>query len=426
MTATSAGPGLTVVGLGADGWAGLGDAGRRALRAAEVVLGGHRQLDLLPADLPAQRVSWPSPLLPALPGLLDGYADRRLCVLASGDPMWYGIGARIVELVGPDRVQVLPHPSSISLACARLGWPVERVTVLSAVGRDLARVRRVLAPGRRILLLSADGSTPSALARLLTDTGYGPSPLTVLASLGAGHEQRLDGTTERRLDRTAERRLDGTAENWPHPPGDPLNVVAVHAVAGPEAVLRSTVPGLPDEAYDHDGALTKREARVLALARLAPAPDELLWDVGAGSGSIGIEWLRAEPSCRAVAIEARADRAERIAGNATTLGVPELQVVVGRAPAALVGLPTPDAVFVGGGLATEGVLDACWAALAPGGRLVAHAVTIEGERELTIRAARLGGDLTRLGVERAAPLGGFTAWQPARALVQWAVAKPCR
>ncbi|GIG88521.1 precorrin-6Y C5,15-methyltransferase [Plantactinospora endophytica] len=399
-----------MVGIGADGWAGLGEAGRRALRAAEVVVAGRRQLDLLPEDLPAQRMSWPSPLLPALPGLLDTHADRRLCVLASGDPMWFGIGGRIVELVGPDRVEVLPHPSSIALACARLGWPVERVTVVSAVGRDLARVRRVLAPNRRILVLSVDASTPSALAGLLTDAGYSASSLTVLESLGSGQEQRRDGT----------------AGNWPHPPGDPLNVVAVHATAGPDAVLRSSVPGLPDEAYEHDGALTKREARALALARLAPAPDELLWDVGAGSGSIGIEWLRAEPTCRAVAVEARPDRAERIAGNASTLGVPELDVVVGRAPAVLAGLPAPDAVFVGGGLATEGVLDACWAALAPGGRLVAHAVTIEGERELTIRAAQLGGDLTRLGVERAAPLGGFTSWKPARALVQWAVSKPCR
>ncbi|AVT35912.1 precorrin-6y C5,15-methyltransferase (decarboxylating) subunit CbiE [Plantactinospora sp. BB1] len=437
MTATSARAGLTVVGIGADGWAGLGDAGRRALQDAEVVLGGRRQLDLLPAELRAERVSWPSPLLPALPGLLDGYADRRLAVLASGDPMWFGIGVRIVELVGPDRVQVLPHPSSISLACARLGWPVERVAVVSAVGRDLARVRRVLAPGRRILVLSADASTPSALAALLTDAGYGASRLVVLSSLGTGRKPQLDGTgrepqldgggQEPQLDGGGrERRLDGTAEEWSHPPGDPLNVVAVHATAGPDAVLRSTVPGLPDEAYAHDGALTKREARALALARLAPAPDELLWDVGAGSGSIGIEWLRAEPNARAVAVEARADRAERIVGNASALGVPELAVVVGRAPAVLAGLPTPAAVFVGGGLAADGLLDACWAALAPGGRLVAHAVTIEGERELTIRADRLGGDLTRLGVERAAPLGGFTAWKPARALVQWAVVKPCR
>ncbi|WP_422769967.1 precorrin-6y C5,15-methyltransferase (decarboxylating) subunit CbiE [Plantactinospora sp. WMMC1484] len=417
MTVTSAGPGptgrgprLTVVGIGADGWAGLGEAGRRAVLAAEVVVAGRRQLDLLPDELPAQRVSWPSPLLPALPHLLDAHAGRRLCVLASGDPMWFGIGARIVDLVGPERVEVVPQPSSITLACARLGWPVERVTVLSAVGRDLARVRRVLAPGRRILVLSADASTPPALAALLTGAGYGASPLTVLESLGAGHE----------------RRLDGTAEDWPHPPGDPLNVVAVRATAGPQAVLRSAVPGLPDEAYAHDGALTKREARALALARLSPGHDELLWDVGAGSGSIGIEWLRAEPSCRAVAVEARPERAERIAGNAAALGVPELRVVLGAAPDALAGLPTPDAVFVGGGLAAEGVLESCWAALVPGGRLVAHAVTIEGEHELTRNAARFGGDLTRLGVERAAPLGGFTAWKPARALVQWAVCKPCR
>lgn len=397
-----------MVGIGADGWAGLGETGRLALRAAEVVLAGRRHLDLIPPDLTARRVVWPSPLLPALPGLLDEHADRRVCVLASGDPMWFGIGARLAELVGADRLTVLPHPSAITLACARLGWPVERVTVVSAVGRNLARVRRVLTPGRRILVLSADASTPSALAALLTDAGYGTSQLTVLASLGAGHEHRVDGI----------------AENWAHPEGDPLNVVAVHATAGPDTRLRSTVPGLPDEAYAHDGALTKREARALALSRLAPAPGELLWDVGAGSGSIGIEWLRAEPSCRAVAVEARADRAERIAGNAAALGVPELRVVRGRAPAALAGLPAPDAVFVGGGLATDGLLDACWAALASGGRLVAHAVTVEGERELTTRAGLLGGELTRLGVERVEPLGGFTAWRPARTLVQWMVGKP--
>ncbi|MBF9135064.1 precorrin-6y C5,15-methyltransferase (decarboxylating) subunit CbiE [Plantactinospora sp. S1510] len=408
MTATSARPGLTVVGIGADGWDGLGETARSALRTAEVVLGGRRQLDLLPSDLPARRVSWPSPMLPALPGLLDEHAGRRLCVLASGDPMWFGVGAHLVDLLGADRVSVLPHPSSITLACARLGWPVERVTVVSAVGRDLARIRRVLSPGRRILVLSADAATPSALAGLLTDAGYGASAVTVLSSLGAARENRVDGI----------------ADAWGHPPGDPLNIVAVHATAGPDALLRSTVPGLPDEAYDHDGALTKREARALALSRLAPAPGELLWDVGAGSGSIGIEWLRTASTCRAVAVEARSDRAERIAANAAALGVPELRVVRGRAPAALAGLPAPDAVFVGGGLATEGVLDACWAALVPGGRLVAHAVTIEGERELTTRAARLGGDLTRLGIERAEPLGSFTAWRPARALVQWMVGKP--
>ncbi|MGI5214719.1 precorrin-6y C5,15-methyltransferase (decarboxylating) subunit CbiE [Plantactinospora sp. CA-290183] len=408
MDVRSATAELTVVGIGADGWPGLAPEARDALGSARVVLGGHRQLALLPRpEVTAERVAWPVPMMPALPGLLDAYAGQRLCVLASGDPMWYGVGARIAGLVGPERIRVLPHPSSISLACARLGWPVEQVSVVSAVGRDLDQVRRVLQPGRLLLVLSADAATPAALAATLAGAGYGPSRLTVLESLGAQRE----------------RRVDGRAEDWAQPPGDPLNVVGVrvHAAGGARAL--STVPGLPDDAYASDGALTKREARALALARLAPLHGELLWDVGAGSGSIAIEWLRAEPTARAIAVESRPDRAERIATNAATLGVPGLRVVVGAAPAALADLPTPDAVFVGGGLTADGLLDAAWTALADGGRLVAHAVTLEGERELVARAGRLGGELTRLGVERAGRLGGFTSWQPARPLVQWAATK---
>ncbi len=398
---------VTVVGVGADGWSGLAPMGRAALERARVVLGGRRHLDLLPAGLPATRVGWPTPLLPALPGLLAEYADQSLCVLASGDPMWYGVGAHVAALVGPDRLRVVAHPSAISLACARLGWPVEAVTVVSAVGRDLDRVRRELAPGRRLLVLSADAATPATLARTLTDAGYGPSQLTLLESLGATHE----------------RRLDVTAEDWGHPPGDALNVVA--ATVRPAGGTRSlsTVPGLPDDAYEHDGALTKREARALALSRLAPLPGELLWDVGAGSGSVGIEWMRAEPTCRTIAVEARPDRAKNIQVNAAKLGVPDLRVVLGTAPQSLADLPTPDAVFVGGGIVADGLLDTCWAALTVGGRLVAHAVTIEGEHELARFAHRHGGDLTRLALERAAPLGGFTGWQPARTLVQWAVTR---
>jgi precorrin-6Y C5,15-methyltransferase (decarboxylating) len=399
---------VTVVGIGADGWDGLGAAGRAALAGADVILGGRRQLALLPAELTAERVAWPTPMLPALPSLLADHAGRRLCVLASGDPMWFGVGARIAAILGPARTRVVPHPSAISLACARLGWPVEGVEVISAVGRDLDRVRRLLQPGRSLLVLSADATTPAALAATLAGAGFGPSELTVLESVGA----------------PSERRTAGTAAVWAPPPGDPLNLVAVRVIAGPDARPLSTAPGLPDDAFDHDGALTKREARALALARLAPLRGELLWDVGAGSGSIAIEWLRADPSCRAIAVEGRPDRAERISRNAATLGVPGLTILVGRAPETLIDLPTPDAVFVGGGVSAPGLLDACYDRLAGGGRLVAHAVTIEGERELTGQAARRGGDLTRLSVERAGPLGSFTGWQPARPLVQWAVRKP--
>ncbi len=398
---------VTVVGIGADGWAGLAEPGRAAVRAAEVLLGAPRQLDLVAGHTGAEPRPWPSPMLPALPGLLAELAGRKLCVLASGDPMVHGVGATLARALGPDRLDVLPHPSSVSLACARLGWAVDGVEVVSAVGRPLARVRRVLAPGVRLLVLSEGAATPGALAALLVDAGYGASAMTVLAQLGG----------------PAERCTSGTAAGWSHPPGDPLNVVAVACAADAGAPLRGEVPGLPDAAYDHDGQLTKREVRAVTLAHLAPRPGELLWDVGAGNGSVGIEWLRAHRTCRAVAVESDGARADRITANAGALGVPHLQLVRGRAPGALAGLPAPDAVFVGGGVTAPGVLDACWAALPPGGRLVANAVTLQAETVLAEGHARLGGELTRVAVARAAPVGRFTGWRPAMPVTIWAVSR---
>ena len=398
---------VTVVGIGADGWAGLAEPGRAAVRAAEVVLGGPRQLELVAGHTKAEPRRWPSPMLPALPGLFAELAGHRLCVLASGDPLFHGIGATLAQLLGPGRLDVVPHPSSVSLACARLGWALDGVEVVSAVGRPLARVRRLLAPGVRLLVLSEDASTPGALAGLLDAAGYGASSMSVLAQLGGPDEHRVDGT----------------AGEWSHPPGDPLNLVAVDCAAGPGAATLGEVPGLPDDAYAHDGQLTKREVRAVTLAHLAPRPGELLWDVGAGNGSVGIEWLRAHRSCRAVAVELDGARAGRIAANADALGVPGLRVVHGRAPDALSGLPAPDAVFVGGGVTRPGVLDACWAPLPVGGRLVANAVTLEAEAVLADGYARLGGELTRVAVSRAAPVGGFTGWRPAMPVTVWSVTK---
>jgi precorrin-6Y C5,15-methyltransferase (decarboxylating) len=398
-------PAVAVVGIGADGWAGLAEPGRAAVRAAQVLLGASRQLDLVAGHTQAEPRPWPSPMLAALPGILAELAGRRVCVLASGDPMVHGIGATLARLLGPDRLDVVPHPSSVSLACARLGWPLDGVEVVSVVGRPLARVRRVLAPGARLVVLSEDAATPAALAALLVDARYGASSMTVLAQLGG----------------PAEHRVDGLARSWAHAPGDPLNVVAVACVAEPHAPVRGEVPGLPDDAYDHDGQLTKREIRAVTLAHLAPRHGELLWDVGAGNGSVGIEWLRAHRTCRAVAVEANGARADRIAANAEALGVPSLQVVRGRAPDALAGLPAPDVVFVGGGLTNPGVLDACWAALRPGGRLVANAVTLEAEAVLAAEYARRGGTLIRVAVARASPVGAFTGWRPAMPVTIWSV-----
>ncbi|MFG2797863.1 precorrin-6y C5,15-methyltransferase (decarboxylating) subunit CbiE [Streptomyces pseudovenezuelae] len=397
---------VIVVGIGADGWDGIPEVSRTALREAEVLLGGLRQLDLLPTECAGKRITWPSPLRPALPGLLAEHATRRIAVLASGDPMFYGIGRALTEVVGA--VRVLPHPSSVSYACARLGWPLEDVEVVTLVGRPTARLAASLHEGGRILVLSADAATPGEVAALLRDRGFGPSRMRVLEQLGGARER----TT-----------APNAADDWREESGDPLNIVAIECRRAPGALRLGAVPGLPDEAYEHDGQLTKRHIRAATLGVLAPAPGELLWDIGGGSGSIAIEWMRAHPSCRAVTVERDPVRAERISHNADQLGVPTLHVVTGPAPAVLAALPPPAAVFIGGGLTAPGLLDACWAALPVGGRLVANTVTLESEALLTDAYRRFGGELVKLAVAHAVPVGGFTGWRQAMPVTQWAVQK---
>ena len=400
--------GVDVVGLGADGWDGLSPHSRGVLTRAAVVIGGARQLALLPEQPGQRRLHLPTPLRAGLLDLLDSSDSPAgpVAVLASGDPLLSGIGGTLVELLGAARVRIHPAVSSVSLAAAEMRWPLAGVDVVSLVGRDLATLRRVLSPGRRVLALSADERTPAAVAALLTEAGFGPSRLTVLGDLGSPQQSRIDLI----------------ASDF-RGPVSRLNILAIDCVAVPGTPPRPLVGGLPDDAFDHDGQLTKRDARASALARLAPAPGQLLWDVGAGAGSVAIEWSRVDPRCRAVAIERDPARAARIGGNAAALGVPGLVVVTGAAPAALADLPAPDAVFVGGGATVPGLLDSCWAVLGSGGRLVVHGVTLETERLLVDWHARVGGELIRLSVERVEPLGSFRGWAPARPIVQWAVTK---
>ncbi|MEW1698105.1 precorrin-6y C5,15-methyltransferase (decarboxylating) subunit CbiE [Streptomyces sp. NPDC091278] len=399
---------IHVVGIGADGWDGLPEASRRVLRSAEVLLGAPRQLGLLPAaDCPGERVAWPSPLRPAVPGLLAAHEGRAVAVLASGDPSFHGIARTLAGAVGADRLRVHPHPSSVSYACARLGWPLDAVDTVSLVARPLAALSAALHPGRRLLVLGEGPETPAQVAALLRDTGWGGTRVRVLEQLG-GPRERL---------------LDSTATDWPHERTDALHVLALDCVRDPGTLRLGTVPGLPDEAYEHDGQLTKRYVRAATLAALAPAPGELLWDVGGGSGSIGVEWMRAHRDCRAVAVEKSPERAARIARNAAALGVPALRVVTAAAPDGLAGLDRPDAVFVGGGLTAPGLLDACWAVLPVGGRLVANTVTLESEAVLAARHRRHGGELVRLAVATAVPVGGFTGWRQAMPVTQWSVTK---
>lgn len=390
---------ITVVGIGADGWSGLGEAARHAILASDEVIGSRRQLDLLPDGGPAAR-ELPSPL----DGLLDELAERTdgaVCVLASGDPMLHGIGATLARRVGPERLAVHPHPSAFALACARLGWPEAEVELVSAVARPAAVVARSLQPGRRAVIYATGESGASEVAAVLRERGFGLSRFVVLEQLGAQHEHVTNTT----------------ADDWGARTADPLHAIAIEARGG-RALAR--VPGLPDDAYETDGQLTKRHVRAATLALLAPLPGELLWDVGAGSGSIAIEWLRAEPTARATAIESRSDRTERIAANATTLGVPDrIEIVRAQAPDALAGLEGPHAIFIGGGITGDGMLEYCWRALIPGGRIVANAVTLESEQRLVAAREQYGGELTRIEISHAEPLGGFSGWRAQMPVVQW-------
>ena len=398
-------PPLTVVGIGADGWGGLAEEARAAVLSAEVIVGSQRQLALLPPTTAVHR-TWPSPIDSLVDELCNG-AAARTCVLASGDPMLHGIGATLARRLGPGGVRVYPHVSAFAIACARLGWPEAEVELVSAVGRPPEVLTRSLQPGRRIVAYVSGADGASGLARVLRERGFGPSRMVVLEQLGGSDEQVTESTPA----------------EWGERAADPLHCVAVECRAQPGAPLHSRSPGLPDDAYEHDGQLTKRAVRAVTLAALEPAPGLLLWDVGAGSGSIGIEWLRAEPGARAVAVEARGERAQRAARNALALGVPGLVIHEGEAPAALVGLPEPDAIFIGGGLTTPDLLAHCWEALRPGGRLVANAVTLEGEQVLTAARAEHGGELTRIALSHAEPVGGFTAWRAQLPIVQWSVRK---
>jgi precorrin-6B C5,15-methyltransferase / cobalt-precorrin-6B C5,C15-methyltransferase len=397
---------LSIVGVGEDGVDGLSPAARALIAGAEVVFGGKRHLGLVAPLVRGAVRPWPTPFERGIDEVL-AHRGRSVCALASGDPFHHGVGAVLARHVAAEEFLALPAPSAFSLAAARLGWSLAETTLLSLHGRSLDLIRPHLHPGTRLLVLTSDAEGPAALARLLCDAGFAASPLAVLEALG-GPREKIRKTTARAFDLEAI---------------DPLNTVAIEVIASQDARILARSPGLPDHLFEHDGQITKREVRAVTLSALAPRRGELLWDVGAGSGSISVEWMLADPSMRAIAIEARADRAARIARNAAAFGVPGLRVVEGEAPAALEGLPPPDAVFVGGG-ATADVLDAAIGALRPGGRLVVNAVTLETEGLLIARHVARGGELVRLAVSRADRIGGKTGWRSAMPVTQWSWTKP--
>ncbi|ESW64130.1 MULTISPECIES: bifunctional cobalt-precorrin-7 (C(5))-methyltransferase/cobalt-precorrin-6B (C(15))-methyltransferase [unclassified Mesorhizobium] len=398
---------LTIVGIGEDGLASLGDEAKRQIADAETVFGGKRHLALVASLIKGEQRPWPVPFDAGMADVL-ALAGRRVCVLASGDPFFHGVGATLARKVKPEEMHVIPAPSAISLAAARLGWALQDIETISLHGRPLDLIRPLLHPRARILALTSDGDAPATIARLLVELDFGGSRLTVLEALGGPNEKlrsaRADAFDLRDI--------------------NPLNVLALELESTQEARILPLTVGRADHLFEHDGQITKHDIRAITLAALAPRRGELLWDIGAGSGSIGIEWMLAHPSMRAIAIEANSDRAARIVRNAAHCGVPGLVVVEGSAPKALAGLDTPDAIFIGGGGSDAGVLNAAIKALPSRGRLVANAVTLEMEALLLAEHIKRGGDLTRITISRASPVGSMQAWRPAMPVTQWSWVKP--
>lgn len=399
-------PWLSVVGLGEGGPADLPPAARTLVDTAEVLIGAARHLAMVPDD-GRERLAWPSPF-EALTEEIEARRGRRVCVLATGDPLSYGVGVTLARHFPIAEMTIMPAPSAFSLACARLGWSAAETGMLTLHGRPLELLHPAIQPGARLLVLTQGAATPSQVAELLCRRGYGGSRITVL--------EHMDGPQERRI--------DTTAAEWSASEVADLNTLAITCVAAPGAALLPTVPGLPDGAFKHDGQLTKREVRAATLAALAPVPGQLLWDIGAGCGSVAIEWMRAAPRARAIAVEKSTARTALIAANAAALGTPYLEIIEGTAPQDLQGLEAPEAVFIGGGVSGRGLLEAGWERLKPGGRLVANAVTLEGEQALVAWRERTGGELVRLAVARAEPVGPFTGWKPFMPVTQLSALKP--
>lgn len=398
-------PWLRIIGIGEDGLDGLSRTARELLADSEILIGGARHLALIPEDGRA-RIEWPSPLQSFTDKLLE-LRGRKTAVLATGDPMQYGIGATFAKVLPIEEMIVVPNPSAFSLAAARLGWALAEVRCLTVHGRPLSLLAAALQPGAKLLLLSEGRETPGQVAAFLTGAGFGKSRITVLEHMGGPKEARLDGV----------------AESWEHAPGADFNTIALQLSRPDRLVALGSTPGFDDDLFASDGQLTKREVRAATLAALRPGPGQLLWDIGAGSGSVSIEWLRGDPLARAIAIEPRADRIENIRKNADRFGTPFLKIIEGEAPDALDGLELPDAIFIGGGISSPGLLEICWNALKPGGRLVANVVTVEGETELVTARERIGGSLTRIAITRAEPVGLYLGWRPLMPVTQWVYQK---
>lgn len=394
---------LSIIGIGEDGLAGLSPLAVSFLNKAKIIFGGERHLSMLPPDDHREKIPWKSPFQTSISDIISR-RGQAVCILASGDPLFYGVGTTILKDINISEITIIPAPSAFSLACSRLGWSLTEVETLSLCGRPLSLVQCYIYPGAKLLILGEGKHTPANVAEILTSRGYGNSQITVLEKMGNINENIITNI----------------ATNWQEKNIAALNTIAVECIADKGIVGLSRFPGLPDTAFHHDGQLTKREVRAVTLSSLAPLPGELLWDVGAGCGSISIEWLRSDRRCRAIAIEQNASRINYIADNAAALGTPNLQIIAGKSTEVIENLPPPNAIFIGGGVTEPKILENCWNTLLPGGRMVVNVVTLEGELILYQWYEKVGGNFTRIAIQRAEPIGSrFLGWKAMSPVTQW-------
>ena len=398
-------PWLDIIGIGEDGVDGLSSIARQKLEAAEVIIGGDRHHGLSP-NIKAERLKWPSPF-DVMIDVIRSHRSRQLVILVTGDPLWYSVGARITRFIPAQEICFHPQLSAFQWASARMGWSMADCETLTIHGRANSQILPYLAPNNRLIVLTQNSESPAEVAGLLTERGFGMSKITALAALGGKHEKRIIGI----------------ARSWAYEVPD-FHTLAIECLAGENAVWFPRTGGLPDDAFVSDGNMTKQDVRAATLAKLAPYPDAILWDIGAGCGSVSVEWMRSAREALAIAIENKPDRLELISKNSVQLGTEKIEIIAGSAPDALKGLKVPDAIFIGGGLMSEGVFETAWQALRAGGRMVVNAVTLESESKLLELHTKFGGELVRIGVQQAQPLGSGRSWRTAMPVTQWSIRKP--
>ena len=398
---------ISIVGICESGIDSLEPSARKRVRGANVLVGSKRHLQLVPKRIGQTHLLWRANFSQVLPLLRKPKPGERIVILSTGDPLWFGIAERLIKTLGPKAIEIFPNVNAFSLAAARLSWGLSdpMVRTISIHSQPFSAINKEIISGHRLLILSKDGDSPKQIATLLMERGFGESKIAVLEHMGGNKERRVNGTA---------------SDNWKKYSFSNLNILAVDCKASTQAVQWSLNPGLPEKAYIHDGKITKRVIRAVTISALEPMPGHVLWDVGSGSGSIAIEWLRSCSSVKAVAIERDKKQLSRIKLNSETLGTPHLKIVEGQAPKIFLKIKeNPQKIFIGGGISSPKIINECIERLLPTGLIIANSVTIESKQKLLRLWKKYGGDLTTLATSSANSIGRYNAFRPAMEVMQW-------